>query len=207
MSVSRRSAWRGALVCAGRAPLAAALALLACGPPKIPLEFTEQTFEEAEYRIAASDVLAIRVWKNQELSVEAPVLPDGTIVVPLAGTLHAHGLTPDELEDVIGEKLQEYVTAPEVAVVVMQVNGKRVTVVGEVNRPGSIPLGSNLRVVEAISNAGGFTPFADSDDVRVIRHTDHGDVEFTFDYDAFTSGDAPQTNVLLMPGDVVVVPD
>lgn len=208
MAVSVRKSWLGALLRASRGPLAAAaLGALACGPPKIPLEFTEQTFEETEYRISPSDLLVVRVWRNPELSVEAPVLPDGTITVPLAGTLHARGLTSDELEDVIGEKLQEYVTAPEVAVVVRQVNGKRVTVMGEVLRPGSFSLGSNVRLLEAISSAGGFTPFADTNDIKVIRHTEHGDIEFEFDYGDFVDGDAPDTNVLLMPDDLVVVPD
>jgi polysaccharide export outer membrane protein len=94
-----------------------------------------------------------------------------------------------------------------VAVVVRQVNGQRVTVMGEVNRPGPLPLGSNVRLMEALSAVGGFTPFADTGDIKVIRHTEHGDVEFEFDYGDFIDGDAPETNVLLMPGDVVVVPD
>ena len=76
----------------------------------------------------------MRVWKNPELSVEAPVLPDGTLTVPLAGTVSARGLTAAELEDLLAGKLAEYITAPEVSVIVLQVNSKRVSVLGEVQR-------------------------------------------------------------------------
>jgi polysaccharide export outer membrane protein len=184
------------------------VAALACSPGPIPPAFQEETVEETEYRIAPADLLSVRVWKNPELSIEsAPVLPDGTLTVPLAGTVSAKGLTSSELEDVIAAKLSEYITAPEVAVIVTQVNSKRVSVIGEVNRNGPQMLSVNARVVDALSNAGGFTSYANRRKVKIIRLTPEGEIEYRFNYDAFEAGRAPGTNVRLEAGDVVVVPD
>ena len=188
--------------------LAVAALAAACSPQPVPPAFQEQAVEETEYRIAPADMLAVRVWKNPELSVEqAPVLPDGTFTVPLAGTVSAKGLTSAELEDVISERLSEYISAPEVSVIVVQVNSKRVSVVGEVLRNGPQMLSVNARVVDAIAGAGGFTTFANRRKVKIIRPTPEGDVDFNFDYKAYQAGRAPGTNVRLQAGDIVVVSD
>jgi polysaccharide export outer membrane protein len=198
----------------------AALALglgagLGCAPAPPPPAFQDQAVEETEFRIAPSDVLVVRVWKSPEMSAEAPVLPDGTVTVPLAGAVPAQGLTTVELEDAIAERLTDYITAPEVSVIVREVNSKRVTVVGEVARPGNVNIGVNTRVVEALSSAGGFSAFANRARVKVIRRTEQGEVEYRFNYDAYVGDgwygllgvNAQGTNVRLQPGDVVVVPD
>lgn len=199
MSVSRRL---------GAAAIAAACAgFTGCGSAKIPPAFEEQTVQETAFRIAPSDVLEVRVWKNPELTIQAPVLPDGTISVPLAGVVAARGLTTGELEDAISERLSEYITAPEVSVVVAQVNSKRVSVIGEVNRSGPQDLGINTRIVDALSTAGGFTSYANRRSVKLIRRTPEGEQEFRFNYNRYQSGRAPGTNVLLQPGDVIVVSD
>jgi polysaccharide export outer membrane protein len=188
--------------------LSAALAGAACTPQPVPPAFQEQTVEETEYRIAPADLLAVRVWKNPELSVDsAPVLPDGSYTVPLAGTVSAKGLTAAELEDVLSERLSEYIAAPEVSVIVIQVNSKRVSVVGEVNRNGPQMLAVNSRVVDAIAAAGGFTTYANRRKVKIIRQAPEGEVEYRFNYNAYQAGKAPGTNVRLQPGDIVVVPD
>jgi polysaccharide export outer membrane protein len=203
MVISRRAerAARAAL-------LAAAAVVSACAPQPVPPAFQEQTVEETEYRIAPADLLTVRVWKNPELSVDAaPVLPDGTYTVPLAGTVSAKGLTAAELEDIIAERLAEYIAAPDVSVIVAQVNSKRVSVVGEVNRNGPQTLSINARVVDAIAGAGGFTTFANRRKVKVIRSTPEGEIEFRFNYKAYEAGNAPGTNVRLQSGDIVVVSD
>lgn len=193
----------------GRAALVLSAALAAaCTPQPVPPAFQEQTVEETEYRIAPADLLAVRVWKNPELSVDsAPVLPDGSYTVPLAGTVSAKGLTAAELEDVLSERLSEYIAAPEVSVIVIQVNSKRVSVVGEVNRNGPQMLAVNSRVVDAIAAAGGFTTYANRSKVKIIRQAPEGEVEYRFNYNAYQAGKAPGTNVRLQPGDIVVVPD
>jgi polysaccharide export outer membrane protein len=184
------------------------LAALACaGPGPLPSEFTEDRLDQVEYRIEPADVVSVRVWRNPELSVEAPVLPDGTLTVPLVGQVRAKDLTAGEMEELITVELEEFVTAPDVSVVVMQVNSKRASVVGEVVRPGPVGLPADLRVMDALAAAGGFSPFANKRKVRVIRPVGDGEVEFIFNYEAFIAGKAPGRNVRVQPGDVIVVPD
>lgn len=159
------------------------------------------------YRVGEGDVLAIRVWKNLELSVEVPVRPDGMISVPLLDDVKAAGSTTDELKAEITTKLSEFITAPDVTVVLLQANSKRAFVIGEVQRPGPVQLASQLFVLDVLSAAGGFTPFADENDIRIIRRGPDGqELEFRFDYDAYVAGRAPGTNIALQPGDTIIVP-
>jgi polysaccharide export outer membrane protein len=198
----------GSSRCVVAALFVAGAAWIACAPGPVPPAFQEATVDEVAYRIAPADLLSVRVWKNPELSVEnAPVLPDGTYTVPLAGAVTAKGLTTSELEDVIAERLAAFITAPEVTVIVAQVNSKRVSVVGAVPRNGPQTLSVNSRIVDAIAAAGGFTPFANRKKIKIIRNTPDGMAQYLFNYDAYQSGRAPETNVRLQPGDVVVVPD
>jgi len=184
--------------------------LLAAGCAKLPAPPPEPPVAEREtYRIGASDVLSINVWKNPEISLEqVPVRPDGKITVPLAGDVQAAGLTTDELKVKLQEALAEYITAPDVTVVVLMMQSQRVSVVGEVLRPGPVPLAADTRVLDAISAAGGFSPYAYKNGVRVLRRQADGSViEYGFHYGSFIDGDAPNANFLLQTGDTVVVPD
>lgn len=159
------------------------------------------------YRVGEGDVLGIRVWKNEELSVEVPVRPDGMISVPLLNDVKAAGSTTDELKAEITTKLSEFIAGPNVTVVLLQANSKRAFVIGEVQRPGPVPLASQLFVLDVLSAAGGFTPFADENDIRIIRRGPDGqELEFRFDYAAYVAGRAPGTNIALQPGDTIIVP-
>lgn len=162
---------------------------------------------EGVYRIGAGDIIRVSVWKNLELSVEVPVRPDGKISVPLLDDVQADGLTTIELKQLIATELSEFITNPDVTVVVLQAASKRVYVLGEVARPGPVPMASELRVLDVISVAGGFGPFADRGAIRVLRVIDGSERDYRFDYDAYVAGDAPGTNIVLHPGDTVVVPD
>ena len=154
----------------------------------------------------AGDTLNIVVWRNPELSVEVPVRPDGMISVPLLNDVMAEGVTADELRDAIAAKLAEYITAPNVTVILLQ-SAKRVHVEGEVVRPGPISLATQLTVVDAIAVAGGLSIFADADDIRIIRRgANNEELEFRFDHGAYVRGRAPGTNLVLQPGDLIVVP-
>ena len=165
--------------------------------------------DRAPYTIGVTDVLKITVWKNPELSIEAvPVRADGMISVPLINDVQAEGLTPEELKDVITRELAEYIGEPNVTVVVIQMNSRFVSVIGEVAQDTRVPLTRDLRVLEAIAQAGGFGPFADRSDVRIVRRNADGtESEFRFDYTAYIRGRAPGTNIVLQHGDTIVVPD
>jgi polysaccharide export outer membrane protein len=160
-----------------------------------------------EYVIGPSDLLRITVWKNGELSNDVPVRPDGKISVPLIDDVQAAGLTPLELKEVLTQALSEYVENPDVTVTVIGMDSRVVFMLGEVGREGPIPLRRNLRVLDALSTAGGFSSFADKGDVRILRRTANGIEEYRFDYDAYLAGRAPESNLLLQQGDTIVVPE
>jgi polysaccharide biosynthesis/export protein len=196
-----RRAGRRALV------LAAAVFAMACrhvSPP--PPE--EGPMDRADYVIGPADILRVQVWKQPELSVEVPVRPDGKITVPLANDVQAAGLTTNEVRDVVSKALSEYVAAPDVTVIVREVRSKLVQVVGEVIRPQTVPLSIDMRALDAIAIAGGFSPYADKSDVRILRpNADGSVVEYRFNYNAFLRGKHPESNQRLHPGDTIVVPD
>jgi polysaccharide export outer membrane protein len=179
----------------------------ACASRAVPPPPEPDPMNLDDYVIGPADKLRIEVWKNPELGATVPVRPDGKISTPLLDDVQAAGLTPLELKEVLTESLREYVENPDVTVVVAEVSSPIVFLLGGVGRQGPIPLTHNLRVLDAISYAGGFSQFADRDDVRVLRRTPNGLVEHRFDYDAYLDGDAPESNFLLHPGDTIVVPD
>lgn len=187
-------------------PLAAGL-MLACSHASPPPP-EAGPMDRADYVIGPSDVLRIQVWRNPELSVEVPVRPDGKISVPLANDVQAAGLTANEVKDVLTQALSEYIAAPDVSVMVREIRSKNVHVVGEVARPTLVPLVIDMRALEAIAIAGGFTPYADKSDIRVLRPNPDGSVvEYRFNYNAFLKGKQPESNMRLQPGDTIVVPD
>lgn len=163
--------------------------------------------EREAYVIGIPDLLRIVVWHNPELSVEVLVRRDGKISVPLVDDVQAEGLSPEELKEVLTEALAEFVTAPEVTVIVQQINSHMVTVVGAVARSGQIPLVRQMRVLEAIATMGGFSVWAKKNQVKIIRQNGNETIEYVFNYGAFSSGKAPASNLLLQPGDTVVVPE
>jgi polysaccharide export outer membrane protein len=162
--------------------------------------------QPSPYQIGAADVLNIYVWKEPELTRDVSVLPDGKITFPLIGEVHAQGLTVTELKKIITDKLQHYVTAPEVTVVVVQTLSRRIYVIGMVNRPGPYPLEPGMSVIQALSAAGGFTQWADEKKIRVIRREGDKEVQHRFNYKEHISGKKVKQNILLKPGDTIVVP-
>ena len=165
--------------------------------------------DRAPYTIGVTDVLRITVWKNPELSVDAvPVRADGMISVPLINDVQAEGLTPEELKDVIARELSEYVCEPNVTVVVIQINSRFVSVIGEVAQDTRVPLTRDLRVLEAIARRAVSARSRTRSDVRIVRRNADGtESEYRFDYGAYIRGRAPGTNIVLQHGDTIVVPD
>lgn len=162
---------------------------------------------DTAYVIGNDDVLAINVWKEPDLTRSVPVRSDGKISLPLVGELQAAGKTPLELEIQIGNLLKNYVTAPEVTVIVQEVKSRKFNILGEVNKPGSYPLAVPTTVMDAIATAGGFRDFAKKKGVYVLRQGPNGSVQrIRFNYAQFLKGKDPAQNIYLEPHDSVIVP-
>jgi polysaccharide export outer membrane protein len=160
----------------------------------------------AEYKIGPQDVLRIDVWKEDQLTRTVPVRPDGKVTLPLLSDVQAAGMTPVELAGVISEELKKYLTAPQVSVTVSEINSRRVYVTGEVARSGAFLLLPNMTVLQALSSSGGFTQFAKSKSIYVLRVTDGRQIKLPFNYSDVVGGKKPEQNIPLIAGDVIVVP-
>lgn len=164
------------------------------------------TLNDAEYKIGPQDVLRIDVWKEAEVSRAVPVRPDGKISLPLLNDVQAAGLTPMQLSGVIADGLKKYINDPQVTVSVSEINSRRIYVTGEVTRAGAFPLLPNMTVLQALSSSGGFTQFARLKNIYLLRIEDGKQVKLPFNYKEAVNGKKPEQNVLLQPGDVIVVP-
>jgi polysaccharide export outer membrane protein len=162
---------------------------------------------DASYIIGNDDVLAVSVWKEAELSKSVPVRSDGKISLPLMGEIQATGRTPLQLENEISSKLKNYITAPEVSVIVEQINSKKFNIMGMISKPGAYSLGLPLTIMDAIALAGGFRDFAKTKDVYVLRETADGSQhKIRFNYKEFIKGKNPQQNIRIEPKDTIIVP-
>jgi polysaccharide biosynthesis/export protein len=162
--------------------------------------------EPAPYRIQPGDVLAVSVWKEEELQAEIIVRPDGGVSFPLSGDMPAAGGTVEDLRRRIDERLRKYIPDPVVTVAVKAVSGNRVYVVGKVNRPGEFLLSRPLDVMQALALAGGATPFADVNEIRILRREGQRQVALRFRYTDAERGRELDRNIVLQSGDTVVVP-
>jgi len=159
------------------------------------------------YVIGAEDVLAINVWKEQELSKSVPVRPDGMISLPLLGDVKATGLTPLQLQDVLTTELKKYISDPQVTVIVNQVNSLTFNVVGEVLKPGYYPLTRRMTILDAIAMSGGFRDFAKTKKIYVLRtDADGKQLRLPFNYKNVIKGKTSSQNIELQPRDTLVVP-
>ncbi|MGA2807607.1 MAG: polysaccharide biosynthesis/export family protein [Terracidiphilus sp.] len=157
--------------------------------------------------IGNDDRLAINVWKEPDLTRSIPVRSDGKISLPLVGELQATGRTPLELEQDIANKLRNFITEPEVTVMVEQINSEKFNILGQVSKPGSYPLTAATTVMDAIATAGGFKDFAKQKGVYILRQNPGGgESRIPFNYKDFIRGKNPDQNVKLQPRDTVVVP-
>src|ERR1700723_3028653 len=161
---------------------------------------------DPNYVIGPQDVLDISVWKEPEVSRIVPVRPDGKVSLPLLNDVQAAGLTPAQLAVQITESLKKYVTSPQVTVIITTINSQRVYILGEVTRPGAFPMLPGMTVMQALSSAGGFTPFAKMKSIYVLR-TDNGKkVKFPFNYKEAINGKNSEQDIQLKAGDTIVVP-
>ena len=168
----------------------------------------------SDFSLGPEDVLKVTVWKSQDLSGEVTIRPDGTITLPLIGDVPAAGVPANVLAKRIADRLTEYISAPIVTVQVKEVNSYFIYVLGEVVKPGKYPLKSYANVMQGISLAGGFAPFASKNKIKVLRNVSIGpeghekkrQVESPVHYDDILKGAAVPGNFILWSGDVIVVP-
>jgi polysaccharide export outer membrane protein len=162
---------------------------------------------KTDYVIGPGDTLSINVWNEPEVTGKVPVRPDGMISVPLIGEVQASGQTPAKLQGIITSKLTEYVRQPSVTVVVEEMNSRQFNVLGQVQHPGSFVLNRPTRVLDALAQAGGFSVFAKTNKIYVLRRDSSGDTtKLLFNYKRVSSGQDDQANIELQAGDTVIVP-
>jgi polysaccharide export outer membrane protein len=162
--------------------------------------------QDPNYIIGPQDIIDISVWKEPDFSRSVPVRPDGKISLPLLNDVQAAGLTPTQLGSQITTNLTKYVTNPQVTVIVSQINSQRIYILGEVTRPGAYTLIPEMNVLQALSNAGGLTAFANSKKIYVLRQDSSKQQKIYFNYKDVISGKVPSQNIALKAGDTIVVP-
>jgi len=157
--------------------------------------------------IGNDDHLAINVWKEPDLSRSIPVRSDGKISLPLVGEVQAAGRTPLQLEEEIATRLKNFMTAPEVTVIVEQINSEKFNILGQVTKPGSYSLATATTVLDAIAAAGGFRDFAKQKSIYILRQNAGGsETRIVFNYKDVIMGKNPGQNIKLQPRDTIVVP-
>jgi polysaccharide export outer membrane protein len=159
-----------------------------------------------EYLIGPEDILEISVWKEEGLEREVLVRPDGKLSFPLAGDVQAAGRTPEQVQTEITERIKRYIPDPVVTVTVKAIGGNKVYVIGEVKNPGSYVIGRYVDVIQALTLAGGLTPFARENSIKVLRREGTREIVVSFEYAEVKKGRRLEQNIFLRGGDVVVVP-
>jgi polysaccharide export outer membrane protein len=159
-----------------------------------------------DYVIGPDDVLSVVFWRDKDMSAEVVVRPDGKITLPLINEIDAAGLTPQQLRDRVEKAAQQFVSDATATVVLKQINSRKVFVTGSVEHPGSYPLNTPTTVLQIIATAGGLKEYADSKHIVVMRNEGKVQASYYFDYKSVTTHKKLQQNILLLPGDTVVVP-
>jgi len=160
----------------------------------------------SDYVIGPDDVLIIIFWREKDLSSEVTVRPDGRISIPLLQDVEAAGLTPEQLQKKLLSLAQRFVEDANITVVVKQINSRRVYITGQVARPGPYLLTSPTTVVQLISMAGGLLEYADAKNIVIVRNEKNIPVSYRFNYREMTERKNLKQNILLKPGDTVLVP-
>ena len=163
------------------------------------------TVVPAGYIIGADDLLSVRFWADTQLSADVVVRPDGKISVPLLDDVQAAGLTPEELNATLEKAASKYIAEPDVTVIVREVRSRKVYVLGQVARPNQVPLNTDMNVLQVLTAVGGLLEYADKDNIVIIRTENGRERRFKFNYNDVVRGKNVQQNILLQPGDTVVV--
>lgn len=176
-----------------------AVSFLIWCPPRV-------TSADDGYGLQPGDVVRVSVWREQDLDQAVLVRPDGSVSFPLAGDVPAQGRTVDQLSQDIARNLSQFIPNPVVTVSLQQTEGNRIYVTGRVNKPGVYLITGPIDIIQAIAMAGGLTPFADKDEIKVLRREGATQQAIPFDYKDVEKGRGLGQNIVLRPGDTVVVP-
>ena len=182
------------------------LTFCGCAGTKKSLPPTQLEKPSLAYVIGPEDILEISVWQNQDLTRTVTVRPDGMISLPLVGDVQVAGFTPERAKQEINKSLKPFVGDPIVAVIVQAINSWRIYVQGEVRTPGVFPIQRHTTLSQAIPMAGGFTEFAKKRKIQVIRNKDGQSRMIKVNYNKIVSGKRPEEDILLHPGDTIIVP-
>jgi polysaccharide biosynthesis/export protein len=178
--------------------------VLAC---TAPLVATAAPPADTAYTVKPGDTLLVSVWKEPDLQGPVLVRPDGAFSFPLAGQMDARNKTVQELQQELTNKLKKYISDPVVTVSIQEIKGNKVYVIGQVQKPGDFVVNPRVDVMQALSMAGGTTPFAALGDIMILRRTDTGQQQaLPFRYTDVIHGKNLDQNIMLQAGDVVVVP-
>lgn len=171
--------------------------------PKVPGSFSDSVGlpVSKDYMIGPEDILQVFVWREDAFSRPVAVRPDGKITMPLIGDIQAEGLTPERLSATLKQALSDLINQPEVTVSVLQVNSKKYSIQGGVNRPGSYPLVVKIKIADALAAAGGFQPFANTKKIIIAR----GTKRLLFNWNDYAKGKKLEQNIELENGDTIIV--
>ncbi len=180
-------------------PARAGAAVAPSQPPAAPVP--------VDYVIGVDDLLSVVFWREQDrgLSTDVVVRPDGKISVPMLNDIPAAGQTPEQLAVTVEKAASKYIRDAAATVIVREIRSRKVFVIGEVARPGPVPLSAQLNVLQVLAEAGGFLEHAKKGDVVIVRSQDGGERRFKFNYNDVVNGRRPEQNILLLPGDTVLV--
>jgi polysaccharide biosynthesis/export protein len=162
--------------------------------------------DKSHYLIGANDLLNIFVWKETDLTRDVTVMPDGRITFPLIGEIDAQGQTVTGLRNEIAEKLKNYISSPEVTVIIKESKSRQIYTIGKMNKPGPFQLAPGMTILQALSTAGGFIEWADTKNVLIVRRKNDKEMMYHFNYQEFISGKNLEQNIVLEPNDTIVVP-
>jgi polysaccharide biosynthesis/export protein len=158
-----------------------------------------------DYIIGVEDVLSVVFWREKDLSADVIVRPDGKISLPMLNDIAAAGVTPEQLADTLQKAATKFVREPGATVIVKEIRSRKVFVIGQVTKPGTFPLTSDMNVLQIIAEAGGFLEDAKKDQVTIVRTENGQERRFRFNYDDVVRGKRSQQNLRLLPGDTVIV--
>jgi len=184
-----------------------AISATGCRHARPDFDYAAEKVAETTYRVGPGDVLKVNVWKNEQLTQEIAVRPDGAITLPLLGDIHVAGKTLEQVDAAITEQGTRFFTEPlSVTTQVIEIKSYRIYVLGEVQRPGEYSPATKVTVLQALSLGGGFTRYASSDEIVVIRNDEKGPRRIPFVYSQVVRSGELDENLYLQSGDTVVVP-